>query len=84
MRAYAYQDGKATEGDIPNEVQSRAEELREQLVESIAETDEELMEKYFSEGELTTEDLVAGLRQAMLRREIFPVFFWGCLQQCRH
>ena len=75
MRAYAYQDGKATEGDIPDEVQSRAEELREQLVESIAETDEELMEKYFSEGELTTEDLVAGLRHAVLRREIFPVFF---------
>lgn len=75
MKAYAYQDGKATEGDIPDEVQSRAEELREQLVESIAETDEELMEKYFSEGELTTEDIVAGLRQAVLQREIFPVFF---------
>ena len=75
MKAYAYQDGKATEGDIPDEVQGRAEELREQLVESIAETDEELMEKYFSEGELTAEDIVAGLRQAMLQREIFPVFF---------
>ena len=75
MKAYAYQDGKATEGDIPDEVQGRAEELREQLVESIAETDEELMEKYFSEGELTAEDIVAGLRQAMLRLEIFPVFF---------
>ena len=75
MRAYAYQDGKATEGDIPDEVQSRAEELREQLVESIAETDEDLMEKYFSEGELTTEDMVAGLRQAVLQLEIFPVFF---------
>ncbi len=75
MRAYAYQDGKATAGDIPAEVQSRAETLREQLVESIAETDEELMEKYFSEGELTTEDLVAGLRRAVLQLEIFPVFF---------
>ncbi|MDE2811803.1 MAG: elongation factor G [Gemmatimonadota bacterium] len=75
MKAYVYQDGKATEGDIPDEVQGRAEELREQLVESIAETDEELMEKYFSEGELTAEDIVAGLRQAMLQREIFPVFF---------
>ncbi len=75
MRAYAYRDGKATEGDIPDEVQSRAEELHEQLVESIAETDEELMEKYFSEGELTTENLVAGLRRAVLQLEIFPVFF---------
>ncbi len=75
MKAHAYQDGKATAGDITDDVQSRAEELREQLVESIAETDEELMEKYFSEGELTTEDMVAGLRQAVLQREIFPVFF---------
>ena len=75
MRAYVYQDGKATEGDIPDDVQGRAEELREQLVESIAETDEALMEKYFSEGELPAEDIVAGLRQAMLQREIFPVFF---------
>ena len=75
MKAYAYQDGKATEGDIPDEVQGRAEELREELVESIAETDEELMEKYFSEGELTAEDMVAGLRQAILQGEIFPIFF---------
>ena len=75
MKAYAYQDGKATEGDIPDDIQSRAEELREQFVESIAETDETLMEKYFSEGELTAEDLVAGLRRAMLQGEIFPVFF---------
>ena len=75
MRAYTYQDGKTIEGDVPDAVQSRAEELREQLVESIAETDEELMEKYFSEGELTPEDIVVGLRQAMLRLEIFPVFF---------
>ncbi len=75
MKAYAYQDGKATEGDIPDDIQSRAEELREQFVESIAETDETLMEKYFSEGELTEEDIVAGLRRAMLQGEIFPVFF---------
>ena len=75
MKAYTYQDGKAAEGDIPDDIQSRAEELREQLVESIAETDEALMEKYFSEGELTEEDIVAGLRQAMLQGEIFPVFF---------
>ena len=75
MKAYVYQDGKGTAGDVPDDVQSRAEELREQLVESIAETDEALMEKYFSEGELTAEDLVAGLRQAILQGDIFPVFF---------
>ena len=84
MKAYAYQDGKATEGDIPDEVQGRAEELREELVESIAETDEELMEKYFSEGELTAEDMVAGLRQAILLGRNFSDLFRRCLQQCWH
>jgi len=75
MKAYTYQDGKASEGDIPAEVQDSAREAHEQLVESIAETDEELMEKYFSEGELSADELVEGLRKAVLKLELFPAFF---------
>ena len=75
MKAYTYQDGKASEGDIPAEVQDSAREAHEQLVESIAETDEELMEKYFSEGELSADELVEGLRKAVLKLELFPTFF---------
>jgi len=75
MKAYTYQDGKASEGEIPVEVQDIAREAHEQLVESIAETDEELMEKYFSEGELTADELVEGLRKAVLQLDLFPAFF---------
>jgi len=73
MKLLTYTDGKATESDIPDDLQERAGELREQLVESVAETDEELMEKYFSEGELERDELVIGLRKAMLQLDIFPV-----------
>jgi elongation factor G len=75
MKAYTYQDGKASEGDIPAEVHDSAREAHEQLVESIAETDEGLMEKYFSEGELSADELVEGLRKAVLKLELFPAFF---------
>ena len=75
MRAYTYNDGKATEGDIPAEIQESVQEQYEELVESIAETDEALMEKYFSEGELSKDELIIGLRKAVLGLDLFPVFF---------
>jgi len=75
MKAYTYQDGEASEADIPTELQDEAQAAYEQLVESIAETDEELMEKYFSEGELSNEELVEGLRKAILQQELFPTFY---------
>lgn len=70
-----YADGKAEVGEIPDELQDIVQRLQEQLVEAVAETDEELMEKYFSDGELAPEDLQAGLRKAILQLELFPVFY---------
>ena len=75
MKLYTYQDGKALVGDIPTDILHNAQGLREQLVESVAETDETLMEKYFSEGELETDELVEGLRKAVLQLDFFPAFF---------
>ena len=75
MKLLTYKDGKAEEGDIPGDLQDRAQELHEQLIEAVAETDEELMEKYFSDGELTPEDLNEGLRKAIAQLELFPVYF---------
>ena len=75
MKLYTYQDGKAIVGDIPTDILYNAQGLREQLVESVAETDETLMEKYFSEGELETDELVEGLRKAVLQLDFFPAFF---------
>jgi elongation factor G len=62
------------EREIPAELQAKAEELREQLVESAAEANEVLMDKYLEEGTLSAEDIKAGIRQQTLANEIVPCF----------
>ena len=56
--------------DIPADLQDRAEELREELLEAAAEANEELMDKYLEEGELSIDEIKAGLRQRTLNNEI--------------
>ena len=60
------------EEEIPAELLDQANEYREQLVEAAAEANEELMNKYLEEGELTLEEIKAGLRQRTLASEIVP------------
>ncbi|MFP4527888.1 MAG: elongation factor G [Candidatus Kapaibacterium sp.] len=75
MAAYKFSpEGKPEKIDIPGEVADQAEELRNELIESIAESDEELMNKYLEEGELSQADLDKGLKTAIITRQIFPVF----------
>lgn len=62
------------ERDIPAELQAKAEELREQMIESAAEANEELMNKYLEEGRLSAEEIKAGIRQQTLANEIVPCF----------
>jgi elongation factor G len=59
--------------DVPADLQDQADELRTELVEAAAEADEELMEKYLEEGELTEEEIKRGLRKATLANEIVLV-----------
>ena len=66
-------DGKMTEGDIPADLTDRAQRAREQLIEMVAEADEQLMETFFAEGTLTQEQLVAGLRAATMAGKIYPL-----------
>ena len=66
-------DGKAEPEDPPAGLADRVEEWRNQLIEAVAETDEELMERYFDQGSLSADELRAGLRQAFVGRQIFPV-----------
>ncbi len=75
MKLLTYADGKVQEGEVPGDLQDQVQTLHEQLVEAVAETDEELMEKYFGEGELSAEDLNAGLRQAVAQQDLFPVYY---------
>ena len=61
-------------GDVPAELQEECAGLREYLVETAAEASEELMEKYLEAGELSEEEIKAGIRQRTLANEIVPVF----------
>ena len=56
--------------DIPEELKDKAAEMREVMVESAAESSEQLMEKYLEEGDLSEADIKAGLRQQVLANEI--------------
>ena len=77
MKAYNYGEPgskKVTEIDIPTELVSDAENYRTELIEKVAETSEELMNKYFEEGTLSDEDLENGIKAALLKRGFTPVF----------
>ncbi|MFH1051753.1 MAG: elongation factor G [bacterium] len=66
-------DGKFEKKDVPDNMKSKADSYRNELIESIAETDEDLMNKYFDAGDLSPEDIKTGLRKAIANRQIFPV-----------
>ncbi|MEW8056911.1 MAG: EF-Tu/IF-2/RF-3 family GTPase, partial [Candidatus Thiodiazotropha sp.] len=59
--------------DIPADLQDTCDEWREHMVEAAAEGTDELMEKYLEEGDLSEEEILAGLRERTLRLEIVPV-----------
>ena len=82
MKAYVWpgdSKGDVTMGasyeiqEIPADLQAKAEEYRAEMVEAVAESSEELMEKYLEEGELTVDELKAGIRQLTINGEAFPV-----------
>ena len=58
--------------DIPEEMQGMANEWREKMVESAAESNEEIMDKYLEEGDLSEENIIRGLRERTLNNEIVP------------
>ncbi len=58
---------------IPEDMLADAQAYHEELVEAVAGSDEELMEKYLEEGDLSIEDLKAGLRKATIANDIVPV-----------
>ena len=78
-KAYAYQDGKPTEVPMPD-IGHRLEGLRTAINEAVAETSEELMEKYFSGESFTPDELIIGLAGGVRRGEIAPVFCGSAYQ----
>jgi elongation factor G len=59
--------------DIPEDLVEKAEEYRERMIEAAAETSEELMEKYFANGELSAEEIKAGIKAGTHSMAIIPM-----------
>ncbi len=84
MKAYTYTadgNGKGAPGDVPDDMQEAATAAREALVEMVAESNEALMEIYFEEGDLTGDQLIEGVRQAVIQMRLFPVL---CISGARN
>ena len=76
MKAYVYYNELGTDirvEDIPENMVEEAEKYRSQMVESVAELNDDLMEKYLDGGELTIEELKAGIRAATIANKMVPV-----------
>lgn len=69
----ASQGMRFTYGDIPAELQADAEKWRENMIEAAAEANEDLMNKYLENGELSEEEIVQGLRMRTIACEIQPM-----------
>ena len=72
-------DGAVDEADIPGDIADEVEALREAMIENVAESDEELMEKYLEEGELSPEEITKGLQAGVASGELVPVVLASAL-----
>jgi elongation factor G len=74
MKAFLFEeDGGAREDNIPAELQDLAKEQHEKLIESVAEADDALLEKFFDQGKLTDDEIKQGLRKGITKRAIYPL-----------
>lgn len=82
MTLYVFppEGGKPEKQPIPDSEIERVQDMHNALVEAAAENDEELMERFFEEGSLTEEELAYGLRVAIAKQELFPVFCCSATQ----
>ena len=80
LKMKTYTGTASTEGDIPASLKTQAEEMRQKLVEAVAEADDALLEKYLGGEELTPEELSKGLRQGVLTGKVSPILAGSGLQ----
>ncbi len=77
MKALVWDDSKGPSApetvEIPAELREKAQEYRDKMIEAVAETDEALMEKYFSGEELSVEEIKKGIKKGCLSLSFFPM-----------
>ncbi len=75
MKAYEFdENGKAKEISIPESGRDLIDKTRERIVELVAESDDELLEKYFENGTLDEEDIIPNLSKAIAKSKLCPVY----------
>jgi elongation factor G len=74
MYKFPEDGGKPEKHPIPDSEKEKANRLHNELVESAAENDEQLMEKYFAKGTLDEDEMRQGLKAGMIHHDVFPVF----------
>ena len=76
MKAYIYNNDMGTDisvTDIPEEYKEKANKYHQQLIETVAETDDALLEKFFAGEEFTIDELKAAIRKATINMQVTPV-----------
>ena len=83
MKAYIYEgdSGKFTEGEIPGDLKSAADAARQQLLETVSEVDDELLEKYLDGKEISTEEVKNALREGTRQGKLFPILYGSATRQ---
>ena len=79
-KAFEFSPGGRTPIDVPDNLKDELASLREALTESAAETSEELLDKYLSEGALTNDELVAGVKAGLTAGDAIPIMGGSALQ----
>lgn len=79
-KAYFLKEGKSEEGEIPEEYKNQFDSAREQFIEAIAQTDDNLTEKYLEELTLSDEDIQKGLKTGILKGKLYPLFFTEAIE----
>ncbi len=83
MKAYLYEGdtGKFVESEIPADLNSAVQEMRQKLVEDVSETDDALLEKYLDGKELTVEELKKALREGARQGRLYPILYGSATRQ---
>jgi elongation factor G len=80
LKMKAYTGTASQEGEIPAPLKAQAEDLRQKLIETVAEADDALLEKYLGGEELTAEEVAKGLKTGVLSGKVVPVLAGSGLQ----
>jgi len=76
MKAYLYKDdlsGKFELKEVPQDLMDEAAKLREEMLETLVESDDKMMEKYLEEGDLDREDCFFCLKKGLMERKLAPI-----------